>query len=172
MEINSDTSINKRKLFESAILQVKLESDGQELIYIDEFSLSSRYNNFYGWSKRGEQGYIKTNYESFSMYFVIAFSSSHLYGIKGLSNQMNSNYICNFIKEMIKTRRNLFNNNSDFWIIWDNASIHVSKDVEAFATKNNIRIITISPYSPCLNPWETVIAAIKARVRSQIITGR
>ena len=73
MEINSDTYINKRKLFESAILQVKLESDGQELIYIDEFSLSSRYNNFYGWSKRGEQGYIKTNYESFSMYFVIAF---------------------------------------------------------------------------------------------------
>ena len=48
MERNYDASINKRNLYESAILQVKLESAGQELIYIDEFSLNSKYNSYYG----------------------------------------------------------------------------------------------------------------------------
>ena len=65
MERNSDASINKRKLYESAILQVKLESAGRELIYIDEFSLNSKYNSYYGWTKRGGQGYIKINYDNF-----------------------------------------------------------------------------------------------------------
>ena len=152
MERNSDTSINKRKLYESAILQVKLESAGQELIYIDEFCLNSKYNSYYGWTKRGGQGYAKINYDNFSMYFVVAFSSKHFYGIKGLSRQMNSRFICNFIKEVMKARNNVFNNHEDFWIICDNASIHVSREVNNFATEHNISIVTISPYSPCLNP--------------------
>lgn len=39
-------------------------------------------------------------------------------------------------------------------IIWDNAGYHRSKEVIAFAEKNNIKIHYLPPYSPNLNPIE------------------
>ena len=42
-----------RSFFESAVIIMKLETEGIEVIYIDEFSLSSKKIGFHGWSKRG-----------------------------------------------------------------------------------------------------------------------
>ena len=85
IEHNSIKPINVRKFFESEILQVKLEENDYELIFIEEFSLSSKYHKHYGWSKIGEKGYLQTLYDSFNMFFVIAFSQRCIYGIKDYS---------------------------------------------------------------------------------------
>ena len=34
----------------SASLQLALEEEGYEIVYVDEFSLASRKTEFYGWS--------------------------------------------------------------------------------------------------------------------------
>ena len=105
IEHNSIKPINVRKFFESAILQVKLEENDYELIFIDEFSMSSKYHKHYGWSKIGDKGYLLTHYDSFNMFFVIAFSQRRIYGIKGYSKAMNLELITKFIDQVIEERK-------------------------------------------------------------------
>ena len=47
----------------------------------------------------------------------------------------------------------------------DNASIHKTAVVKSLARDESIRMLTIPSYSPTLNPVETVIHAIKIKVR-------
>ena len=172
LEHNSARPFNIRKFFESAILQIKLEENNFELIFIDEFSLSSKHNKLYGWSKVGQKGYVLTHYDSFSMFFVVAFSERGIYGIKGASKIMNAAYSSvSWIKFLKKgNSRDHFENN--FCIILNNASIHTSIVVNEFWIKMKISIITISPYSPSLNPWETIISVIKIKIRKKTIENR
>ena len=50
----------------------------------------------------------------------------------------------------------------------DHASIHVSKDAKEKLKEINIQCMTICPYSPCQNPIEKVIGAIKSSWRKKI----
>ena len=72
------------------MVQIKLEDVKVEQIFLDEFSVSSKYNKHKGWSKIGEKGFVKLNYDSFSMFFIVAFSEEEFYGIQGKTNAMNS----------------------------------------------------------------------------------
>ena len=86
---NSVRPFNIRKYFESAILHEKLD-ENYELIFLDEFSLNSKHNKYYGWSKVEQKGYLLTHYDNFSMFFVVAFSYKSIYGIKSATKAMNS----------------------------------------------------------------------------------
>ena len=86
---------NILKFYESTLVQLRLEEMRYELIYIDEFSINSKYHSYFGWSKVEEKGYFLMNHNSFSMYFINALSSKHFYSIKGSSKAMDSEY---FIK--------------------------------------------------------------------------
>ena len=98
------------------------------------------------------------------MFFVIAFSSSRLYGIQGSSKDMSSIQIARFLQSI----KDWWDKSKIWWIICDNASIHVSKTINENLKYTKIPLITISPYSPCLNPWEVLISAIKAKIRKEI----
>ena len=50
----------------------------------------------------------------------------------------------------------------------DNASTHVSKDAKEKLKEMNIQCMTICPYSPCQNPIEKIIGAIKSSWRKKI----
>ena len=63
-----------RRFHESAIMQHMLLEVNYELIYLDEFSFSSRDNIFYGWGRKGVSSFIVENPYSFSVSFAIAFS--------------------------------------------------------------------------------------------------
>ena len=56
---------SKRKLVESAYIQHLCSKNDIEMIYFDEFSLSARHTNLYGWTKTGSKGYVAQNTESF-----------------------------------------------------------------------------------------------------------
>ena len=86
-----------RKFHESAMVQLKMEEKGVEQVYTDEFSASSRYNKHFGWAKVEEKGYIKMHYDSFSMFFIVAFSRYNFYGIQGSKKAMNSEDVINFL---------------------------------------------------------------------------
>ena len=105
LEHNSARPFNIRKFFESAILQIKLEENNFELIFIDEFSLSLKHNKLYGWSKVGQKEYVLTHYDSFSMFFVVAFSERGIYGIKGASKAMNAAYFISFVNQILEERK-------------------------------------------------------------------
>ena len=95
------------------MLQIKLEDAKVEQIFLDEFSVSSKYNKHKRWSKIGEKGFVKLNYDSFSMFFIVAFSEEKFYGIQGKTNAMNSEDFIAFIKNI---RRNI-NRNTQWCIV-------------------------------------------------------
>ena len=56
--------------------------------------------------------------------------------------------------------------------VCDNAKTHKSEMMKEFVVENNIKIVTITPYSPCLNPTEHLIGAIKCKLNSLTASGR
>ena len=164
LEMNTVSTENIRKFHEAAMAQLKINEKGVEQVYIDEFSASSRYNKHFGWAKVGEKGYIKMHYDSFSMFFIVAFSRYNFYGIQGSKKAMNSEDVINFL-DCIRFQ---VPQNKDWWIICDNASIHSSYKIKDWISKNRVTIVTISPYSPSLNPAEIWIAAMKANLRKEL----
>ena len=95
------------------MVQIKLEDAKVDQIFQDEFSVSSKYSKHKGWSKIGEKGFVKLNYDSFSMFFIVAFSEDKFYGIQGKTNAMNSEDFIAFIKNI---RRNI-NRNTQWCIV-------------------------------------------------------
>ena len=89
--------------FESAAIIMKLETEGIEVIYIDEFSLSSKKIGFHGWSKRGCKSYLKHFYQSFS--FVVALSKERIYGIMGEDGTGSTETFKIFLKELWGMRK-------------------------------------------------------------------
>ena len=59
------------------------------------------------------------------------------------------------------------NETKELLILLDNASIHKTKMVSKFVYDSNIRLITIPPYEPSLNPVEKFILAIKLKLRQK-----
>ena len=64
---------------------------------MDEFSLSSHYNNYYGCTEKGKKDYISLIYYCFSIFFVIYFFCQKLYTIKWSNKSMNSEFIRDFV---------------------------------------------------------------------------
>ena len=67
---------------------------------------------------------------------------------------------------------NFKKSNINYYIICDNATIHKSKLISDFLIENNIRMVTISPYSPALNAAEKIILAIKQKVNKEVDNGK
>jgi transposase len=50
-------------------------------------------------------------------------------------------------------------------LIWDNACVHLSGNLETIAKKYRIRLVQLPAYSPDLNPIESYWAVLKHYVR-------
>ena len=131
-------------------------------MYLDEFSVNFRNSSVYGWGPIGKGGFLQTHIDSFSMSFMIGFSDKRLYGVIGTSATHNQRSFIIFIQNSIKLRaEKLKIDDINFIIICDNSSIHKDVEVKNYLKETKIRILTICPYSPDLNPWEKMILYIK-----------
>ena len=65
------------------------------------------------------------------MSFIVAFSSSNLYGIIGTSENFDSIKFGYFINELARMTQNRANDDSRCWrFVMDNAIIHKSKEIK------------------------------------------
>ena len=107
------------------------------------------------------------------MSFFWAFSRQHFYGIMGNKNSNKSASFLYFVEKILKSRVN-FSLVTDLIpiLVLDNAAIHKSRDWAKFYYDNNIRVLTIPPYEPSLNPVENFILAIKMKIKSNREKGK
>ena len=169
--LNMFTPNKIRSFFESAAIQLKLEELRVEQICIDEFSVNARHSNLYGWSKRGEKGHLRLYSDNFTMSFVVVVSSLAVYGVMGTKKTMNAELIEYFIREMLDCRNHQKENvNRPFVIVMDNATVHTSSSMGSFLKKIGVGAVTITPYSPALNPCEKVINAVKLFIKQKQVT--
>ena len=167
------TKENVRKFCESAMITKLLDENGFELIYVDEFTLWTRGNKYYTWTDKGVKGFIDMMLDNFSMGFTVAFSKNRIYGILGSTCANNSKTFILFLSSLFDCIENIFKiTNGKIWVVLDNASIHVSKEIEEFIKNIWIRLITICPYSQSLNPWEKLISVIKMKMKARRMHGR
>ena len=104
--------------------------------------------------------------EQSSFSFIVTLSSKRFYGIFGVNGTINSEkfiyYLVNLTNEINSLK------NYDIWkfiFIADNATIHKFKEVSKFLEKNILSLLTICPNSPWLNPVESYIISIKAKIK-------
>ena len=159
---------NVRRFALAGAMQAKLELLNYELIFIDEFSLSDRSFKFFGWSKRGKSGYFNYISDSFCMSFFVAFSTNRFYGIMGTEGTGTAQKFIHFLRKVLQERMKLVSlEMKRFFIILDNASIHKTHEVSKFVSDSKIRMLTIPPYEPSLNPVEKFILALKSKLRQK-----
>ena len=159
-------------LWKSALLLQKLRGLGVELIYFDEFSLSTRHFTYRGWNQKGNKGFLLEDGDLFSISIIIAFSHKFIYEWMANSETMNSKWVKYFYSVICKTRKLINPNKKDGPIfVGDNAKIHKSKETESFLKDTNCRLLTITPYSPWLNPAEYFIGAVKNKLKEKLIRG-
>ena len=162
-----------RMFFESALLQIVLEDEGYELLYVDEFSINFRSRSNYGWGPIGDGGFLKAHEERFSMSFMVGFSCRGIYGVIETTESHIFESFIFFISNSLGNRTNFHGlEPSKLIIAWDNSSIHKSKEVIKFLKNTKIQILTICPYWPTLNPAEKLILFIKQKLKMFKVQGR
>ena len=169
----TQTSDNIRAYWEAVIIQAIWDDMGYEKVFIDEFSISSHRNKFRGWASKDQKPAITAKLDNFSMYFTIAVSSNHLYGVIASDKASTAPKFIYFIDNLlISLSKNATSNIKEIVFIIDNASIHKTNEVDDYARRVKIPLLTIPPYSPALNGAETVIQALKAKVNKNRSHGR
>ena len=162
----------KREFFESAFVQYFLEESGSTLVYIDEFHVSLRNSQLDNWSPRGSPAIVSINHDAWVMSFIIAMSNRGIEGIKASTCTIDSEVYIWFCKNVWRRLTSKTEKIRDPVIIWDNASLHIWKESAEFMYKQGIKWVTITPYSPQLNPAEKIIGFIKNKLRGAWLDGK
>jgi len=145
--------INKRKKFIEEISKEQIK----KIISIDESSFNKSISNVKGLSNKGDRLHVpiknQVKYKHVSL--IMAITSEKVLHHELLDNYINGNIFYDFIKEVIKK----LNNETNYIFIFDNYSIHKTKEIELLIKNNKHKIMFI--YSSNNNPIENVFGLIK-----------
>ena len=125
----------------------------------------SRSSSFYNWSKRSTHSVIAVDPDSWTMSFIVAISSTKLEGIMASTESILSESFTLFINEVYEEIKNSVSNPEKIWFIFDNSSLHRSKEFLKFARNKGVRCLAIPPYTPQLNAAEKTIVCIKSKLK-------
>ena len=107
------------------------------------------------------------------MYFTLAVSEKHIYGVMSSEKANTAEVFIYFLSNLIECQNKFFKDDkSKTYFILDNASIHKTADVKVYVEQKWINLLTIPSYSPALNGAETVIQAIKSKIKQRRSEGR
>ena len=93
-----------RKNYESIAIQIWLEDQGIELIYWDEFKVSTRNHTYYGWKPQNNRGFLYNFNVKAKFSILNEFSCLRFYGII-VSNENKDKYLAiRFLKRLIEVK--------------------------------------------------------------------
>ena len=122
---------------------------------------------------KGVKGFIVSNEDLSSISIIIAFSEKRVYGLFAFDSTTDSETIKYFISKIYQARSEGFNeNNANAVLVCDNAKYHKSIATKTFIESCGVRLLTITPYWPWLNPAELIISHIKQKLKKEIVQGR
>ena len=130
------------------------------IIYLDEVGFSLENSNYFTWKKEGDiiVGGAK-NYTKSRVNALIAINEEKILLSKITTDNINSKTFKKFLKEIINDNGKFNSENS--LIVMDNASYHISKSIQKFIEKQNVKIVTNVPYLSYFNSIELLFRAIK-----------
>ncbi len=144
----------KREVGERA---AQRRADGMAVFAEDEAAVQRSQNPAYGWRPTGGREQVRASFSRESVRIFGAMSQDELRIM--IVESTNSGTFREFLEEIRKDRPRLF-------MILDNASYHKSKAVREYveSTGGDVELEFLPPYTPQLNPVETVWRDLKKRL--------
>ena len=132
-------------------------ADGMAVFAEDEAAVQRSQNPAYGWRPTGGREQVRASFSRESVRIFGAMSQDEL-RIK-IVESTNSSTFREFLEEIRRDRPRLF-------MVLDNASYHKSKAVREYveSTGGDVELEFLPPYTPQLNPVETVWRDLKKRL--------
>ena len=153
-----------RKVFQKFIN--KLREAGFVIVWIDESSFSSSALPLYSWMKRGWDAELVIRPSSQRFNVIAAQWNKEAYFMMK-SKTTNKDQFWEFIKLLDKqliSRLAKITYERRMVVMFDNASIHKTKEVKLLVKKLGWVVFTIPPYSPELNQIEHTFGILKSKM--------
>jgi transposase len=123
------------------------------ILFMDESSVQSQPNVKRTWAQRGSRPEIraKARRDKLTIISAVRMNGELFFSVHG--HNLEGKDTIHFLRKLMREETN-----GKLLIVWDNASIHKSRDVKRFLERRRGRIITrlFPPYAPELNPDESV----------------
>jgi len=138
-----------------------------EIYFGDEAGIRSDHHAGTTWGVRGKTPIVRTTGARFSMNMISAITSKGAMRFMTYTGKMKAPLFCEFLKRLIH------NAPGTIFLILDGHPVHRSSRVKKFveATKGKLRLFSLPPYSPELNPDELVWNNVKGKVGRSSIKG-
>lgn len=140
---------------------------GKQIIWIDEtnFNLFCRRNQ--GRARIGDRAIqILPASKGPNVHLIGAMSAAGIVNFKRRRGSYTSQLANEWIIELIEHWRMLGNDVNDLIIVCDNAPCHAQLEIAINGTGANL--LRLGPYSPMLNPMETIWSKIKTEVKNRL----
>jgi len=138
-----------------------------EIYFEDEAGIRSDYHRGTTWGIKGETPVVTTTGARFFLNMVSAVTSKGAMRFMTYKGKMKTSLFCEFLKRLIH------NAPGKIFLILDGHPVHRSSLVKKFVatTEGKLRLFSLPPYSPELNPDELVWNSVKGKVGRSSLKG-
>lgn len=133
-------------------IRVRAKSIGAEIFFADEAGVRSDFHSGKTWAPRGQTPIVRVTGARFGFNLLSAVSPKGQMRFMVMQGKVNAAQFCEFLRRLAyKAERPIF-------LILDGHPVHRSAKVKRFveSQKGKLRIFYLPPYSPELNPDESV----------------
>ena len=124
-------------------------------------------------ANKGVKGHIDNLEDGKNMSIIVGFSRNKIYGLF-ISLETIDSACVKYLNAQVLQNRTKLDGDKQIQTVFvcDNAKTQKSDMIKEFVKENKIKIVTITPYSPCLNATEHLIGANKCKINSLTGSGR
>lgn len=146
-------------------------------IFLDECSFNSNKRSSKLWIELKKKNIMYDKLRISGLNFVLAASKDEIFYFEVIKNKLNSEKFCSFLENLInKIRQNVKLNEiymqKKLYLIYDNCTIHKSKETVAFLKTKLLNILTLPSYSPYYNLCEFVFSNLKRKFYKRIFSSK
>jgi len=138
---------------------------GATIYFGDESGIRSDYHAGTTWAPQGQTPVVQATGRRFSLNMISAVSPQGEFRFMLKEGSVNAQVFVEFLKRL------MVNANNPVFLIVDGHPIHKAKLVNDYVAsqKGRLKLFLLPPYSPHLNPDETVWAHVKRKVSRQLV---
>jgi transposase len=162
---NCPSTVLARKQYAEVILG-EAPPDRRNIVWVDECGFNLHLRRKYGRARRGERASIEVaNARGHNISVCAAMSEDGFLHEYLRPGAFNATHFCNFLTELFEKLRQMGRENC--WIILDNVRFHHSASVRLYTESGGHQLMFLPPYSPMLNPIESLFGKWKTLIRTE-----
>jgi len=162
---NSPDVVVARRVYAQMFLS-DAPPDRRNIVWVDETGFNLHLRRKYGRARKGDRASIVvSNSRGRNISVCAAMSEDGLLHELLRPGSFNAEHFCHYLEGLFVILCEL--GRSECWIILDNARFHHCAIVQECATRHGHSLVFLPPYSPMLNPIESLFGKWKTHIRTQ-----